>query len=131
MLCWNVECALLGRPGVGSAPPGCARTPTIPAPPSPPFPPCSPPPPHPPPSGRPRQLASGGVSWAVNDRQAEALVKAHEGLMRACESVEAGLPLDFWTVDLRAALLALGEVSGDDVTEEVLDSVFSKFCLGK
>ena len=77
------------------------------------------------------ELAPGGVSWAVNARQAEALTRATEALARGVESVEGQLPVDFWTIDLRAALLALGEVTGDDVTEEVLNQTFSRFCLGK
>lgn len=47
------------------------------------------------------------------------------------QAIADGVPYDCWTVDLRSAAIALGEVSGDEVAEEVLDSVFSRFCLGK
>jgi tRNA modification GTPase len=77
------------------------------------------------------ELAGGGVSWAVNERQAEALVRAHEALMRVAQSILAEVPVDCWTIDLRDALVALGEVSGDEVGEEILDAVFSRFCIGK
>lgn len=77
------------------------------------------------------ELAAGGVSWSVNQRQAEALVRAHEALMAVVESIKADMPQDCWTIDLRSALLALGEVTGQGLGEEVLDSIFSKFCIGK
>lgn len=77
------------------------------------------------------ELTPGGIAWAINERQSEALTRALEALQRVEESVQGGLPIDFWTIDLRAGLMALGEVSGDDVTEQVLDTVFSKFCIGK
>lgn len=71
------------------------------------------------------------MGWAINNRQAEALIRAQAALADVTHSINHELPIDFWTIDLRAAVSALGEVSGDDVTEEVLDSVFSQFCIGK
>ncbi|CAL8463932.1 g3467 [Coccomyxa elongata] len=76
-------------------------------------------------------LSTGGRGWAVNERQAEALLRAREALDRAAQSMADGLPVDFWTIDVKDALLALGEVTGTDASEDVLDRVFSTFCIGK
>ncbi|MEL6494366.1 MAG: tRNA uridine-5-carboxymethylaminomethyl(34) synthesis GTPase MnmE [Cyanobacteria bacterium J06623_7] len=68
---------------------------------------------------------------AVNQRQAAALTRAKVALEQVCETVSHQLPLDFWTIDLRGAIQALGEITGAEVTESVLDRIFSRFCIGK
>jgi tRNA modification GTPase len=41
------------------------------------------------------------------------------------------LPVDLVSIDIKAALEALGEITGDNITEEIIDRIFHDFCIGK
>jgi tRNA modification GTPase len=75
--------------------------------------------------------ASEGLQVALNDRQRQLAACAATSLQRSLEAAADGLPWDFWTIDLAAAAATLGEITGETVTEAVLDRVFSRFCIGK
>jgi len=72
-----------------------------------------------------------GVLLALNQRQRDLAAQAAEALARSQEVAAQQLPWDFWTIDLREAIRALGEITGEELTEAVLDRVFSRFCIGK
>ncbi len=76
-------------------------------------------------------LQAANSDLAINQRQAAALTKAKISLEQCTDTISNKLPLDFWTIDLRGAIQALGEVTGEEVTESVLDRIFSRFCIGK
>ena len=77
------------------------------------------------------QVTAANLDIAINQRQAATLTKAKVSLEQVQETIKHNLPLDFWTIDLRGAVQALGEVTGEEVTESVLDRIFSRFCIGK
>ncbi|MBF2069505.1 tRNA uridine-5-carboxymethylaminomethyl(34) synthesis GTPase MnmE [Fischerella thermalis] len=77
------------------------------------------------------KIQAADMDLAINQRQAAALVKAKTSLEQVQTTIAQQLPLDFWTIDLRGAIHALGEITGEEVTESVLDRIFSRFCIGK
>jgi tRNA modification GTPase len=76
-------------------------------------------------------LQGANLDLAINQRQASALTQAAACLDQVQQAMADQLPLDFWTIDLRGAIRSLGEITGEDVTESVLNRIFSRFCIGK
>jgi tRNA modification GTPase len=77
------------------------------------------------------RLDAANLDMAINQRQAATLTRAKLALEQVQVTMAERLPLDFWTIDLRLAIQALGEILGEDVTESVLERIFNKFCIGK
>ena len=74
---------------------------------------------------------SEGSAVAVNERHRRHLDAAREAVARAAASLDRGDGGDTLALDLRAALHELGQVTGAVTNEDVLDAVFSQFCIGK
>jgi tRNA modification GTPase len=67
----------------------------------------------------------------INSRHEDALRRAREGTERAAAALRSDLGLELVALDLRLAANAVGEIVGKTTTEDLLDSIFSQFCLGK
>lgn len=66
----------------------------------------------------------------TNERHKNALIQANEGLKRAISSISSET-LDLVTIDIKEAYIKLGEITGNTTSEEIIDQIFKKFCLGK
>lgn len=67
----------------------------------------------------------------TNMRHYEALQKADDSLQAALQGLDSGITGDFLAMDIRRALAYLGEITGEVGVEDLLDNIFSKFCIGK
>ncbi|HEU5228872.1 MAG TPA: tRNA uridine-5-carboxymethylaminomethyl(34) synthesis GTPase MnmE [Ktedonobacteraceae bacterium] len=67
----------------------------------------------------------------TSTRHQEALRRVVEHLRASLVALEQELPLDFVSIDLRAAHHALGEITGETASDDLLDRIFSEFCIGK
>ncbi|HWC61883.1 MAG TPA: tRNA uridine-5-carboxymethylaminomethyl(34) synthesis GTPase MnmE [Verrucomicrobiae bacterium] len=67
----------------------------------------------------------------INSRHQEALSRAREAAVRTIEALRSGATLELAAMDLRIAVNAVGEIVGKTATEDLLDMIFSQFCIGK
>ena len=75
--------------------------------------------------------ADGGLALVASVRHQEALTHARDELAGARRAVADDEPSDFVSIGVRGAVNALGEITGESATEDLLDVIFSKFCIGK
>lgn len=71
------------------------------------------------------------LTYVSNARHIQLLNEAHKTIGEAIEAVENGLPVDMVAFDIRRTWELLGEVVGDAVSDDLIDQIFSQFCLGK
>ncbi len=69
--------------------------------------------------------------YITNLRHKEALEESLTSVRQAMESMETGMPEDFYTIDLMNAYAKLGEIIGEEVGDDLVNTIFQKFCMGK
>jgi tRNA modification GTPase len=67
----------------------------------------------------------------TNIRHKDLLDKALDGVSRAMDGLKNGVPIDLLSVDIKEAWRRLGQITGDVVEEDIINEIFSKFCIGK
>jgi tRNA modification GTPase len=75
--------------------------------------------------------AQAGEVLVTSARHADALRRASAHLREAAGTLAEDLPLDFVSIDLRAAIETLGEITGETASADLLDRIFAEFCIGK
>lgn len=76
-------------------------------------------------------VSSKDELYITNIRQAEALKSAMDSFELVLRSINDGLPEDFYSIDLLNAYSSLGRIIGEDVDEDLVNEIFTKFCMGK
>jgi tRNA modification GTPase len=75
---------------------------------------------------------SGGDSVVIsNVRHKNGLEQAKNNLVSALEALDSGIPLDLVLIDIREAAMQLGTITGEHISEDIIDSLFRDFCIGK
>lgn len=69
--------------------------------------------------------------YITNERHREAFLESLESIRLVRQSVEAGMPEDFYSIDLMSAYETLGRIIGENVEEDLVNMIFKEFCMGK
>ena len=69
--------------------------------------------------------------YITNMRHKEAIMDARQSMLQVRKSLEMNMPEDFYSIDLMSAYASLGVIIGEEVGEDLVNEIFSKFCMGK
>ena len=69
--------------------------------------------------------------YITNARQKTALLDTADSMKKVLDSIEMGMPEDFYSIDLMSAYEALGTIIGEAVGEDLVNEIFGRFCMGK
>ncbi len=69
--------------------------------------------------------------YITNERHREALITSKESLMLVQQSLDDGMPEDFYSIDLMNAYETLGKIIGENIEEDLVNMIFKEFCMGK
>ena len=67
----------------------------------------------------------------TNVRHKNAITEARKAIAKALETIQKGLPIDLIAIPVKEALEAIGEITGENASEAIIEEVFARFCLGK
>ena len=77
------------------------------------------------------EISFNNEIYITNIRHKTALERAKDSLMKVIESIENDMPEDFYSIDLMDTYETLGSITGEMVGEDLVNEIFSKFCMGK
>ena len=77
------------------------------------------------------QIGFNDEIYITNTRHKEAVLEALESMRQVQVSLENDMPEDFYSIDLMSAYAALGRIIGEEVGDDLVNEIFSKFCMGK
>lgn len=78
-----------------------------------------------------KELSYNEDYYIAGERQKQALLTAYAAMGQVVESIDAGLPEDFFSIDLMQGYESLGEITGESVDEDLVNTIFREFCMGK
>lgn len=78
-----------------------------------------------------KELSYNEDLYITGERQKQSLLRASEAMGRVLESIDADMPEDFYSIDLMEGYERLGEITGESVDEDLVNTIFREFCMGK
>ena len=76
-------------------------------------------------------ITTENSSIITNSRHKEAIENAQRNILKVKETIEAGMPIDITAIYFKDSIEELNKITGENVTEDIINEIFSKCCLGK